>query len=220
MSSSNEFTVFKRFKTKSEAEAFQLLLNEKGIASELVDNSYAVDLSFSGDTSNDETQVFIHQSDFEAAKEVVKQEALNTISNLPEDYYLFSFSNEELIDVVKKAHEWNELDVLLAQKLLEERGEHISEAQLAEWSKAHKESEEKQLSVSVGWIIICYLSCLCGGIVGAFVGWHLWKTKKVLSNGEKRYTYDKSARHHGGTIFAIGVVIFLATIARKVLKTM
>lgn len=77
MSTSNEFTVFKRFKTKSEAEAFQLLLNEKGIASELVDNSYAVDLSFSGDTSNDETQVFIHQSDFEAAKEVVKQDALH-----------------------------------------------------------------------------------------------------------------------------------------------
>lgn len=220
MSTSNEFTVFKRFKTKSEAEAFQLLLNEKGIASELVDNSYAVDLSFSGDTSNDETQVFIKQSDFDAAKEVVQQEALNTISNLPEDYYLFSFSNEELMDVVKQSHEWNELDVLLAQKLLQERGEQVSDEQLAEWSDAHKESEEKQLSVSVGWIIICYLSCLCGGIVGAFVGWHLWKTKKVLSNGQKQYIYDKNTRHHGGTIFAIGLVIFLFGVAGKVMRAM
>ena len=48
------------------------------------------------------------------------------IEVIDDDYYLLSFSDDELIDVVSKSDEWNKFDVSLAKKLLKERGNEIT----------------------------------------------------------------------------------------------
>jgi len=54
------------------------------------------------------------------------------INEVEKDYYLLSFSDEELIDVIAKSDEWNKFDVELAQKILKEKGKEVTEQQITQ----------------------------------------------------------------------------------------
>ena len=68
--------------------------------------------------------VKVRQEDFEKANEFVLQE--EDISGLDVNYYLNDFTNEELIEILIKPHEWSAFDRTLAPKLLLERGYDIN----------------------------------------------------------------------------------------------
>lgn len=49
---------------------------------------------------------------------------------IPEDYYLYNYSDAELKDILFKRDEWNEFDYEAAKKILQERVENVSEHEL------------------------------------------------------------------------------------------
>ena len=137
-------------------------------------------------------------------------------SELPNDYYLLQFSQEELVDVVAKRDEWSAFDYLLAQKLLAERGQQLSteEIQTLHEERNHELAQPEKSQTTL--VAIGFLMAILGGLFGLFIGWHLANHKKTLPNGEQVYGYNEADRRSGKTILTIGLVIVLIAIGLRV----
>lgn len=114
----SELTTFKRFIDPIPAKELEEELKKQNIYCEYVEVSSGLDNSnFSGGYSK-EYAVNVRMSDFERATAVSEELAVRWASDVPADYYLFSFSDNELLDLIKKKFEWSEFDYQLAKKYL------------------------------------------------------------------------------------------------------
>ncbi len=52
---------------------------------------------------------------------------VRNVTEIGKDYYLYSFTDDELMEVITKADEWSPFDVVLARKILAEKGKSISD---------------------------------------------------------------------------------------------
>jgi len=176
--------------------------------------------------------VKIKSADFEKVNQLLKDDENKNIEDVDKDYYLFSFTDDELIDVVTKADEWSAFDVVLARKLLTERGKDISEAAISVINEQRLEELKKPESSQLSWIIVGYLIAL-GDItiafgviiwpffvcaIGLFIGWHLASYKKTLPDGERVFGYNQTDRMHGKRIFYLGITVFVLSLAYLLFK--
>ena len=116
------YSIFRKFPTLEQATEMKNLFKDNGIESVLADNVPPVDVTFSGNTLQNEIEIQIKQSDFNKAENILEKNAEDLIEQIDKDYYLFEFTNEELYEVILKSDEWNSFDYTLAQKLLKQRG--------------------------------------------------------------------------------------------------
>lgn len=129
------FIAFKNFPTRIQAKEVEMLLNKNNIKTVLADNIAPVDITFSGSTLQNQYEIKIDPADFAKAQEILEKDTESLLNQVDKDYYLLSFSNEELYDVLLKSDEWNVFDYKLAQKLLTERGKNIDPDMLASLKK-------------------------------------------------------------------------------------
>lgn len=205
-----DFATYRRFSLLTTAEDLIELLKKNEIRFEFEDNSPAEDISATyGAVSQPEFVVKILKEDFKRADALLEKEAEEIIPTLDKEYYLYSFSNEELYDVIDNFDQWNTLDYVLAQRILKERGENMD----GEVTREKKEHRLKDLSepepAMPGWLTMGYISAVLGGVLGMFIGYHHWKFKKRLPNGEKVFAYDEKSREKGRVIFYVGLVFFI-----------
>ena len=80
--------------------------------------------------------VKLPSSDLLRAEAALDEVAEKQITEVGNDHYLFSFTDEELLDVVRKADEWNALDRTLARKLLAQRGKPVEVSSLPHYAQA------------------------------------------------------------------------------------
>jgi hypothetical protein len=205
------------FASEEEAQDLVNLLKERGLYTEIVkDSGGNLDKSFEGETMLQGFEVQILANDKEAAEEVLTHMALEIMSAIPKDYYLFGFSDEELTDVVVKFQEWSEFDVALSQKILKDRGIIFSREELnekrAERIRVLSIPEEGQN----GWITFGYISSVLGGFFGLLIGYFLWKTMRKIPDGTKVPNYSEHIRSHGKIIFFISLVISPIVLILKV----
>lgn len=212
------FSVFRKYPTIEQAKELERLLNGKNIETQIADNLSSVDSSFSGSSLQNQFEIKIQLLDFEKAEKILYKDAENLIDEVDKDYYLFEFTDEELYDILLKADEWNELDYKLAQRILTEKGKSIDSELLKSLKKQRLESLAKPEENQKPWIIAGYIFAILGGLLGIFIGYSLWTSKKSLPNGQRVYSYNGKDRMHGKTIFYIGLIllplyIFLRIIA-------
>lgn len=214
----DNYSIFRKFPSLEQASELKALLNENGIETILDDNAPSVDVTFTGNTLQNEIEVRIKQTDFKKAENILEKEVENLIENIDKDYYLFEFTNEELYDILLKSDEWNAFDYTLAQKILIQRGKPIDKELL----NSLKNKRFKQLSEPEGnqkpWIIAGYFFAILGGFLGLIIGYFLWTSKKTLPDGQKIYTYAENDRKHGKYIFFISLVIAPLTILFRVVS--
>jgi len=157
----------------------------------------------------DQFYLKIRSHDFSKANEVLDQMILENISSIEKDYYLFSFSNEELLEIIKKPDEWSRQDFLIAKKILDERGKPVNDRELDSLkSKRIKElsTEEKE---PVPSIILGYVFAFLFSIVGLFFGLAFLVTKKTLPDGSKVFAYTHGTRNHGKAIFILSLAMLI-----------
>jgi len=212
------FNVFRSFSTLAQAQELQALLNENNISTVLGDNIAPVDVTFSGSTLLNKYEVKISPFDFEKAEFIVEEEAGNLLDKIDKEYYLFSFTNDELYEVLIKSDEWNSFDYKLAQKLLINRGEKVDAEMLDSLKKERLKALAKPEESQKSWIIAGYLFSFLGGGVGVIIGYSLWSSKKTLPNGERIYSYKSEDRKHGKNIFIIGLIVFPILTIVKILN--
>lgn len=202
------FIAFRSFPTLIQAKELETLLKENNIETILGDNLPPIDITFSGSSLQNQYEVKIDASDFQKAELILEKQTENLLETVDPDYYLLSFTNEELYEILLNSDEWNVFDYKLAQKLLNERGKTIDPDMLASLKKERLKILAKPEENQKPWIIAGYIFSVLGGGIGIVIGYSLWKSKKTLPNGERVYSYSAEDRKHGKTIFFISLIVF------------
>ncbi|MNQ83087.1 hypothetical protein D3C85_981570 [compost metagenome] len=213
-----EFITFEKFSNKNSADEFVKLIEEEKIEYFLENNSLSFDPTFANNGFGTEYCLKIKKEDFDRVNQILLEKSEKEINEIEKDYYLFTFSDEELIDVISKSDEWNAFDVSLAKKLLKEKGVDISSKRVEEIKEQRILELAKPEKNHLGFLIFGYISALFGGLWAIFIGWHLLTYKKTLPNGNRIYAYSKDDRKHGNRILITGIVFFVLWVIYYLLK--
>jgi len=214
----NNFLAFRTFPTLEQAVEFAAWLNQNGIKTQLGDNIPSFDISFAGDTSQYQYEVQISPSEFERAEQVLSTESENLRDEIDESHYLYSFSDEELFDVLAKPDEWNKLDYKLAQEILERKGHSVDSARLNALKQTRMEELARPEKSRSFWIVIGYIWAILGGAIGIVIGYLLLSSKKTLPNGDRVYLYNQTDRTHGWCMVLIGIVVLIVAVLWRILE--
>src|SRR5690348_14902569 len=81
-----------------------------------------LDESIIGNSIDQNIHIKIRRTDFQSAHKALEDYYQTQLENIDKDYYLLSFSIDELKEIVAKPDEWGHFNYQLAQKLLKEQG--------------------------------------------------------------------------------------------------
>lgn len=213
----SEFITYQKFNDPALAEELAQQLEQHNIDYVIEEESSTFDPAFTYNPLAKEYALKISPSDFERATGLLKGDEIGNVEGIEKDYYLFGFSDDELMEVITKADEWSAFDVVLARKLLAERGKEISEQKIEAIHQQRIEELKQPDPPQTSWIVIGYICALLGGLLGIFIGWYLSTFKKTLPNGERVYEYAEADRKHGKRIFYVGIAVLIACIVYRIL---
>lgn len=209
------FLTYSKFYTKEEAEEFAALLDKNNIVFDAERLTAQLDNIYLGEDSDPRYVVKVQQQDFGKVESLVKKEMETQVDHLPSDYYLFQFSNEELLEVLHNSEDWNHLDQTLAKRLLQQRN--VNTDGLAVQSVFNEEEINGKERISAATLVITYLLAAFFAIVGMLIGALMITAKRTMKDGSKMPLYDNWTVNQGWIVFNIGLVrtlIFLYFIFR------
>lgn len=213
-----EKNCFRKVSTLEEANEIKEILEKDNISVWISKDEGNLDVVLSGEVNPNKFEVLIEAADREKAEYIFLTLAKDELNHVPTDYYLFSFTDDELQQVIIEKDEWNEFDILLSEKILNDRGVKFNSEEL----KLKQEDRKKELSKPEGgqlaWLIFGYIFAFGGGFIGLLLGYNIWQAKNKLPDGSKVYAYNENVRKHGKIIFIISLVIFPITIIIKILN--
>jgi hypothetical protein len=211
----DEFVLFQSFMNESDAIPVMEILRENKIEYKVEKFKEPLDSIIGGDVVRDKYYLKIKPQDFPKANEALDQVILKSFSTIEPDYYLFSFSNDELLEIIKKPDEWSRQDFLIAKKILDDRGKRINDEEVNILkSKRIRELaiEEKEPTTQ---IIAGYIFAFLFSLVGVFFGLALFVTKKSLPDGRRVFAYTENTRNHGRAIFMISMAMLILFIVNR-----
>jgi len=205
----NQFLTYQKYTDKALASELVELLTKNNIEFLFEDTSDSFDPSFAFNQFNKEYRLKLKKTDFELADKLQIELSDNHLNEIDRDYYLFDFTNQELIEILNKVDEWSLYDYTLAQQILKERGNEINKEQVEFLRKQRIDELAKPVESKKIWINLGYIIAILGGLIGVFFGWHLHYHKKTLPNGERVYGYSTKDRIHGKNILVLGIIFFI-----------
>jgi hypothetical protein len=199
------FVIYKMFADKTPAQILGRLLEANQIEYIIEDNSSLLDASFAGGAElAKEFAVCVSEADVSRVNKIIEASAESDMANIDADYYLNEFTDDELREVVLKSDEWNEFDVVLAKKMLKQRGIELSAEDLSAFREQRIEMLARPEKSQIYTVLFGYVFALLSGVIGIAIGWFLYTQKKTLPNGKKVYSFNSTDRKHGGLIMFIG----------------
>ncbi|TGE16798.1 hypothetical protein [Hymenobacter elongatus] len=102
------------------------MLPRHDVAFETNSGRPAFDVTCANHETSTHFVVKLHPQDFEIVRGLEEAQNQQLIGQVSPDHYLFTFTDEELIDVLLKPNEWNGFAVTLARQILQDRGKLIS----------------------------------------------------------------------------------------------
>lgn len=207
---------FKSFNDAVLANELTVLLQQHNIEYDIEEQELSFNPTFVSSELSKEYAVKINSEDFNRVNQLLNENEIDNIEQVDKDYYLFDFTDAELIDVLAKADEWSSFDYQLARKILIERGVTLNDQILSNLS--HKRIEELRTPEPPQnvWVFGGYIFALAGGVLGLFIGWHLSSHKKTLPDGEQIYAYRETDRKHGKRIFYLSIIVFTISVIYKI----
>ena len=203
-----EFIKYRDFFESETAAEFALVLRDHGIEYRVEEFNDSLGAPYGERPLSFVTTIMIRKADFSKVDDVVAEEAKAVAQEIDRSHYLYTFSNEELFEVISKPDEWNAVDYQLAKTILRQRGVMVDDVTFDNLKARRLEDLSRPEPDQTNWVKAGYIMALAGGIVGLFIGWHLMTYKKVLPNGDKVYGYRKHERSHGRWIFIVGLIMF------------
>src|SRR6185437_4818243 len=198
----SHFLTFQQFATEDDANEVAEKLKEHGIDIIIESNPPLLDSNFIGTQYNNYVLLKIDADDFEKAQKILIENTPVDINTVDKHYTLFSFTNNELMDVLKKPDEWGAFNYNLALQILKERGVEISEEKKEELQHEFIDTLSEKKSLSKWLIRLGYFFSLIGipativggiagmnliynvfmlpGIFGIIIGWQVARSKKTL----------------------------------------
>jgi hypothetical protein len=214
----DKFITFHKFNLLEDAQELISTLKKNDIKVQIEDTSPPVDITFSGNQLQNEIRIKVKQSDVGIANQILEKQAEQLIDKFPNDYYLYDFTDNELIEIIEKSDEWSKEDYMLSQKILKDRGNEISKEEIEKIKQKRIEDLRTPEKGHIGWLIFGFISAVLGGLLGIFIGWFHWDFKKTDPTGQQFYAYDQQTRKTGQIIFWIGLVATIYWIYYTILE--
>jgi hypothetical protein len=213
-----DFVTFQKFVNKDQAIELTDLLKTNNMPFLFEEIPAGFDIII-GNNQNApaEFRVKLQKQDFDKADKLLLSIISSQLNDVDNDYYLFEFTDEELMDVLIQSDMWSKFDYLLAQKTLKDRGQEVNEILLETIRKQRIQDLAKPEESQRAWIIAGYVFSFLGGLLGLFLGWHLLTHKKTLPNGDRVYGYSVNDRKHGQRILIIGILFIIFWILIRLL---
>jgi hypothetical protein len=201
------FEIFKSFYSEEEAVQLMTILSEKGVDCKLEKRRQILDKVIVGDGNEPEIYLKVRQSDFVRANQVIDETVANNLSELDRDYYLYSFTKNELLEIIQKPDEWSNQDFIIAKKILADLGQALTEKEINSIKSTRISELSQPEQESSSWIFLGYIFAFFLPLVGLFLGLTFNTTKKMLPDGNKVLVYGSKTRAHGATILVISIII-------------
>jgi len=218
------FITYQKFNDPALAAELTGLLDENHIEYDVEEESFRFAPSLVLSEAPTEYSVKIKSEDFEKVNELLKANEAQNVDGVEKDYYLFTFTDAELMEVVTKADEWSAFDVVLARKLLAEKGKEISDQKIEAIHQQRIEELKQPEPPQTFWVTVGYIIAFTGivlplfiCVIGLFIGWYLSTFKKTLPDGEQVYAYNEKDRRNGQRIFYISIAIFVLNIVALII---
>ncbi|MBO9731453.1 MAG: hypothetical protein J7623_22625 [Chitinophaga sp.] len=212
-----ELLTFKRFHTAEQAAEIITLLHEHHIPAQYEEEVILLDKVYVGQNFDQRHLVKIAAADFSRADALLKSLISVDPEDVEPDYYLLSFTTEELKEVITKKDEWGDFDYALALKLLEKRGITYSPEQLEQTGNGRIQTLSQPQEIPVAGVLIGFLAPLIVFIpfpyspvfsfLGIFMGGFIWWTKKTLPDGSRVLAFAEKTRQKGKWMMISGVVL-------------
>jgi hypothetical protein len=214
-----KFVKYRSFNDKPLATELYQKLSEAGIPVAWEDTEGFFDVTFANNEILHLYYVKIKQEDFKKVDELLMNSIMENDQQPIGDYYLFSFSNDELIDVLKSPDEWNAFDMHWARKILASKGIELNEDELRHAKAKRIEELEKpwildklwllcafSLSVVAFWFIHIYVAAAV-----IFISSYISFSKKTMPDGQRVMAFSDTDRLLGKVVLvaAIALAIFI-----------
>lgn len=214
-----ELITVKEFQDRELLGDYVDLFEKAEIPFSVEDSKPRFDASFANDESRRYYRINVAPVNLGSALELCERMDQKIMAELPEDYYLFQFSDEELREILVRSFEWNSLDVMLAKKLLTERGVPFSEDQIAaERQEITDELDAPEKEDTL--IVVCgYIFCVLGGLLGLMIALMILNSKKTTHDGYRVPRYNTATRGHARNmllIFIVAIILVLFFIGAQV----
>lgn len=132
--------------------------------------------------------------------------------DLPENHYLLSSTDEELVEILAQSSEWTGYDVAHARRLVGQRGIDLKKVEDKRAEHIHQLQWGKRASkrlILFGWIF-----SFLGGLIGVGIAWSLVTMKEKTAYGEF-FTYDEESRAIGGRMLKVGGAVLAAGVVLR-----
>lgn len=220
-----EWMPFETFATMEEAKAMLEMLEGNSIEAEILNDANMGGDPLGLDFQNrgaDACIVRVRAKDIDAARRLLEANvhAASSAADAVSMEMLKSFSDEELLDILKAPDEWNPENVELSRRILASHGKEFSDADMKRFFEERVESLKKPVPVSPVSVLVAYIAdvtvLVVAGVnylylgnvqylyllVGAFIisclaliaGLNWTHRKKRLPNGEKVFVYSGRLR--------------------------
>lgn len=223
-----EFVSYKKFTNQIEVNDIVDVLKENKIEFQIQNNSLP-NLFISNNELNNEFKLKLRKEDFAKVDQLLIDIAEKQITSISNDYYLFEFNDDELLDIIKNKDEWGIFDYILAKKILTDHGVELTmETLLSVNEKRIKELGEEKRDIKMvlfgfAFTLISYsilfkseyisFSLLATG-VGSVFGYILNYHEITLPNGIRKLVYTKTYRLNGKIILLLNIALIVIVLIR------
>ena len=190
---STPFLTFQKFNDPDLAAAIGEQLATAGIDYIVENEAPHYDPVLIGNVPEPNVHLKIPSTEFIRAHAVLEAYYEKQLQEVDPDYYLLTFTDTELLEILSKPDEWGHFDYVLAKKLLADRGHAITDAYAAQLKAKRLEElaqyEDKPLPGPA-----------------FFSGYIVATHKKTLPDGRQVHAYSPTARKQGKKAFIIAAI--------------
>lgn len=205
--SEQELITFRKLAHLEEAEALVKIFKSRSIRADYKKIEGDLGGAFQGNMDTFKYEVRILEKSRDKAEEVLEQMAFAELEDVDESHYLYEFSDDDLIDVLVRREEWNEIDYVLSRKILKDRGVKINKEEIEERHSVYIAKISEPKGGQGIWIVIGYAAAITTGFLGLLIGYMLSRAKSTLPNGHKVPAYTDTTRKHGKYIFFFSIIM-------------
>ena len=209
----SRYATYEKFFNPEQAEPVLEVLKDHEIPYEFATLNKPVDPLLSGGGPAYAYEVKIPANQFETANRILREKIQINLNEIDPDYYLFTFDDNELIEILKEPDEWGRLDFVIARKILETHGIGFSNEELdAFWNTKMQKLAQPAKASSLGkWggYSLCVFFCFIGIVTGLVY----WQSTKTLPNGNRYYIYDEETRKLGKNMVYISLILIAISLS-------
>jgi hypothetical protein len=202
-----EYVVYRSFNDLAIAEELVQQLQKANIPYEIEKPRSIIDPLIIGESLDPDILIKLRREDFSRADQIVEEAYKKHLNDIPADYYLFEFTEEELQEILQRPGEWGKLDYLLAEKILKEKGKVPDPETLAMYKWVDLKQSATQEAVQTQWVVLGYVLAVLFPPIGLMFGATIYGFRKTLSDGTGIYMYNARSRWHALFILIISSVL-------------